>query len=253
MTATFRNWLLPLLALPFSLPALAAPATPLPAPLQALEQQGYEILNRFAAPGGMTGYAALYLSRPQTIYLTADGKQAIVGAMLDSKGQAWNQAGLDKQFSQALWQQLEGSFWIADGDSKAPRVLYAFTDPNCPYCNKFWSDARPWVKAGKVQIRHIMVGIIKPDSPGKAAAILGDSNPAAAFDRHERQHASGGVKPLTAIPPAVQAKLDSNHRLMERFGAFATPMIFFKDDKGKMQKVQGAPPADSLPRILGPR
>ncbi|MGC0150849.1 thiol:disulfide interchange protein DsbG [Chromobacterium vaccinii] len=252
MTTPCRK-LLPLLALPFSLTALAAPAKPLPAPLQALEQQGYEILDRFPAPGGMTGYAALYLSRPQTIYLTADGKQVIVGTMLDGKGQAWNQAGLDKQFSQTLWRQLENSFWIADGDGKAPRVLYAFTDPNCPYCNKFWNDARPWVRAGKVQIRHIMVGIIKPDSPGKAAAILGDSKPEAAFDRHERQHASGGVKPLSSIPPAIQAKLDSNHRLMERFGAFATPVIFFKDEQGKMQKVQGAPPVNSLPKILGPR
>ncbi|WP_239690960.1 thiol:disulfide interchange protein DsbG [Chromobacterium sphagni] len=239
-----------MLALPFSLSALAAQAQPLPAPIKALEQQGYEILDSFQAPGGLTGYAALYLSRPQTIYLTPDGKQAIVGAMTDERGQKWNQAGLDRQFGAAVWKQLENSAWIADGDGKAPRVIYVFTDPNCPYCNKFWSDARPWVKAGKVQIRHILIGIIQPDSLGKAAALLADADPAAALNRHELQHAGGGVKPLAKPPQTVADKLAANHQLMERFGAFATPAIFYSDVGGALQKAQGAPPAASLARIM---
>jgi thiol:disulfide interchange protein DsbG len=45
---------------------------------------------------------------------------------------------------------LQNSSWIADGSIGARRVVYVFTDPNCPYCNKFWAEARPWVQAGKV-------------------------------------------------------------------------------------------------------
>jgi thiol:disulfide interchange protein DsbG len=41
----------------------------------------------------------------------------------------------------------------------------------------FWEQARPWVKAGKVQLRHIMVGIIREDSPGKSAALLAAKDP----------------------------------------------------------------------------
>jgi protein-disulfide isomerase len=37
---------------------------------------------------------------------------------------------------------------------------------------KFWQQARPWVESGKVQIRTLLVGVIKPESPATAAAIL---------------------------------------------------------------------------------
>ncbi|WP_432722215.1 thiol:disulfide interchange protein DsbG [Jeongeupia wiesaeckerbachi] len=242
LTQTSKRILLSsLLALPLSLHAFAEPAKSWPAPIKALEKQGYEILGSFKAPDGMTGYTAMLLTRPQTIYLTPGGDKAIVGTMIDANGDNWNQQLLDKQFSTALWQQLEHSAWVADGDSKAPRVIYAFTDPNCPYCSKFWNDARPWVKAGKVQIRHILVGIIKADSTGKAAAILADANPSAALNRHELQHASGGVKPLSKIPQPIQDKLSINQKLMERFGAFATPTILYRDASGTMQRMQGAP------------
>ncbi|OQS34548.1 thiol:disulfide interchange protein DsbG [Chromobacterium haemolyticum] len=245
--------MIPPLLLALSLPvhALAAPARP--APIQALERQGYQILGSFPAPGGLSGYTALYLGRPQTVYLTQDRKQALVGQLSDANGEPWNASQLERQFSQVLWRQLENSHWVADGDARAPRTVYVFTDPNCPYCNRFWNDARPWVQAGKVQIRHILVGVIKADSPGKAAAILADADPAAALNRHERQHASGGVKPLTKPPAEARAKLEANHQLMERFGVFATPVIFYADAKGALQKIQGAPNSELLRRILGPR
>ncbi|MEO9382996.1 thiol:disulfide interchange protein DsbG [Chromobacterium phragmitis] len=222
----------------------------LPPPIQALEQQGYEILSRFDAPAGMTGYAALYLGRPQTLYLTPDGRQAIAGAMTDANGERWNQAGVDLQFSDAMWAQLRGSAWIADGRADAPRTIYVFTDPNCPYCKRFWRDARPWVRAGKVQLRHIPLGILQADSRSKAAAMLADADPAAALARHE---SGEDVQPLLRPPATVDAKLDANHRLMERLGAFSTPAIFYRDANGELKKTQGAPSAASLEKVLGPR
>lgn len=245
--------MIPPLLLALSLPAHAVAAPAKPAPIQALERQGYQILGRFSAPSGLSGYTALYLGQPQTVYLTQDRKQAIIGQLSDANGEPWNAPQLERQFSQVLWRQLENSHWVADGDARAPRIVYVFTDPNCPYCNRFWNDARPWVQAGKVQIRHILVGVIKADSPGKAAAILADADPAAALNRHERQHASGGVKPLAKPPAETRAKLEANHKLMERFGVFATPVIFYADAKGALQKTQGAPNPELLRRILGPR
>ncbi|CAM5602480.1 hypothetical protein SSTU70S_03334 [Stutzerimonas stutzeri] len=49
----------------------------------------------------------------------------------------------------------------------------------------FWKQARPWVESGKVQLRHIMVGMLRADSAGKSAALLSASKPEAALNEHE--------------------------------------------------------------------
>jgi len=222
-----------------------------------LEAQGVEVIGTFAAPGGLTGYAGMVEQHPLAIYLTADGKQAIIGTMIDAKGTNLSEAPLDKlvrkPMTVKIWKQLEKSTWIADGSNNAPRVVYTFTDPNCPYCNKFWNDARPWVTGGKVQLRHVIVAILTPTSAGKAAALLSARDPQAALTRHEQQHASGGVKPLDRISATVRAQLDANQNLMQQLGSSATPTIFYKDASGNLQKIEGAPSAEMLSKILGPR
>jgi thiol:disulfide interchange protein DsbG len=40
---------------------------------------------------------------------------------------------------------------------------------------------------------------------------------------------------------------------MQQLGSSATPTIFYKDAGGNLQKMQGAPSAEVLSRILGPR
>lgn len=228
-----------------------------PAPIKALEAHGIEVIGSFEAPGGLTGYAGVIRQQPIPLYLTPDGRQVIVGPMFDGKGANLSDEPLDrlvgKPMTDKAWQQLESSAWIADGSKSAPRVVYAFTDPNCPYCSKFWNDARPWVNSGKVQVRHVMVGIIGPTSPGKAAALLTAKDPQAALAQHEQQRSKGGLKPLSSIPKEVQAQLEANQKLMQQLGSSATPTIFHKDADGKLQKTQGAPSAEKLISILGPR
>lgn len=237
--------------------ALGAQAKDWPAPVKALEAQGVEVMGTFEAPGGLTGYAGMIRQQPLAIYVTQDGKQAVVGTMIDAKGVELSEEPLNrlvnKPMTERTWKQLEGSTWIADGVKSAPRVIYTFTDPNCPYCNKFWNDARPWVKAGKVQIRHVMVAILGPTSPGKAAALLSAQDPQAALTQHEQQHGSGGVKPLAQVSPKVSAQLDANYKLMQQLGFAATPATLYKDTDGNLQNMQGAPSAQMLNRILGPR
>jgi len=235
----------------------AAQAKDFPAPIRAIEAQGVVVMGTFAAPGGLTGYAGVIEQHPLAIYLTADGKQAIIGTMIDATGKDLSEEPLDKlvrkPMTVKIWKQLEKSTWIADGSSSAPRIVYVFTDPNCPYCNKFWNDARPWVKAGKVQLRDIVVAILTPTSAGKAAALLSAKDPQAALTRHEQQYANGGIKPLDQISAQISAQLDANQNLMQQLGSSATPTVFYKDASGNLQKVEGAPQAQMLAKIFGPR
>lgn len=227
-----------------------------PAPVRALQARGLEVIGRFDAPGGLAGYAAVLEQQPLSIYVTADGKHAVIGPMVDATGANLSDATLERMatapMGERAWKQLEASSWIADGRA-SPRVVYAFMDPNCPYCGRFWKDARPWVDAGKVQVRHVMVGILGPTSGPKAAAILMAKDPAAALAQHERDRGGGGIKPPAKVDPAAQAKLDANQVLMRGLGFGGTPTILYRDAKGVVRNVQGAPSPEMMAAILGPR
>ncbi|HEY0288174.1 MAG TPA: thiol:disulfide interchange protein DsbG [Pseudomonas sp.] len=230
-------------------------AEELPAAIKALEAKGATIKGSFDAPGGLKGYAAQYQNQGMALYLTADGKHVLAGNLFDEKGQDLSQAPLQKlvyePMTKAMWNQMQSSTWIADGAKTAPKVIYLFSDANCPYCNLFWEQARPWVTSGKVQLRHIMVGIIREDSAAKAAALLTDKNPELALQKHEQAGKSSTLKPLDSIPKDIQAKLDANMKLMEDMGLSATPSIFYKDDDGNIQQQQGAPRPEALAKMMG--
>jgi thiol:disulfide interchange protein DsbG len=180
-----------------------------------------------------------------------------VGSMFDSNGKNMTEQPLASApagtMSAAILAQLEASTWVRDGKSSAPRTIYAFTDPNCPYCQKFWVQSRPWVDSGKVQIRNIIVGILRDTSPGKAAAILTASNPSDALNMNESTMSQGGIAPLTSIPAATGAQLQANQDLMTRLGADGTPTIFYQDAQGVLRAKVGAPSDNELTTILGNR
>lgn len=224
-----------------------------PAPIAATTERGVEIIGRFDAPSGLQGFAGKLNGQGLALYLTADEQHVLVGTLLDANGKDLSKAHLDElvyqPMAKGMWAQLEASDWVGDGAGDAPRVVYTFTDPNCPFCSMFWEQARPWVASGKVQLRHIMVGILREDSAGKSAAILAADDPAAALHQHE---SGAGVTAMSEIPAAIDARLKANQALMAQLGAQATPAIFYLDTQGRMQQQQGAPRPDRLAEIMGP-
>lgn len=242
--------LLPVGALALAVPAAIQANEPWPAPIQALGAQGLEIHAEFEAPAGLTGYGASYPSGEVAIYLLPDGEHAIVGTLVDAEGNDLSAAALDEHVRAAqyaeVWQQLEESHWILDGDRAAPRVVYTFTDPNCPYCRQFWQAARPWVEAGQVQLRHVMVGVLQPDSPAKAAALLGADDPQAAFERH---NAGEEVIPA-AQPREIEDRIFRNNQLFEDLGFIATPTTLFQLN-GRVDRVAGMPSDEQMRGVMG--
>lgn len=156
---------------------------------------------------------------------------------------------LDKE----VWTKLEAATWVLDGNVKAPRIVYTFSDPSCPYCNRFWDAARPWVDSGKVQLRHIVVGIIKADSLAKAAAIMEAPDRSEAFGENEKKARQGGIKPSTKISAPIHRILDANQRLMLSLGFRGTPGIIVKSHNGELKKYYGMPHDEILEEVLGPR
>lgn len=228
-----------------------------PEVVEAIERQGLEVLGEFDAPGGLRGFAGVAGQRPVAVYVTPDGGHAVVGTMIDARGEDVGAAALQRivaePMSKRVWAQLEDSHWVGDGRDDAPRVVYTFSDANCPYCHRFWEAARPWVESGKVQLRHVLVGVIRDDSANKAAAILEADSPAEALAYNERNYDNGGIDPMATIPQPVRNRITQNEMLMVELGFQGTPGILFRDDAGLVQRRSGMPMPADLPVVLGPQ
>ena len=233
-----------------------AQATDKPPVIEALEDQGVTFKQEFDAGEGVRAFAGIVGDSPIAVYVLADGN-AVSGTRLNAKGEPIDQATLQslvaKPISDQAWADLESATWVLDGKADAPRVIYTFTDANCPYCHLFWEAARPWVDAGKVQLRHLLVGLIKEDSPTKAAAILGASDRSAALRENEVKYDQGGITPAKSVPEDVQRTLDDNQMLMLSMGFRGTPGIIVRDGEGLIQKYNGMPQQGALAEVLGPR
>lgn len=230
-------------------------AEDLPAPVKAIEKQGITIIKSFDAPGGMKGYLGKYQEMGVTIYVTPDGKHAISGYMYDDAGTNLSEKLFNQELygpaGRELWQRMEKAEWILDGQKTAPRVVYVFADPYCPYCKQFWQQARPWVDSGKVQLRTLLVGVIKPESPATAAAILASKDPAKTWQQYE---ASGGKLKLN-VPANVSTEqmkvLSDNEKLMDDLGANVTPAIYYMSKENTLQQAVGLPDQKTLNIIMG--
>jgi thiol:disulfide interchange protein DsbG len=194
------------------------------------------------------------------------GAALLALASVHAPAAQWAGAGERQATAPVTWDDLEHSQWIADGRADAPRKVYVFMDANCKYCTKFWSDARPWVRSGKVQLRHVMVAVIAPTSAGKAAALMVDPDPAGRLSSYEEAHAFGVVRmladgtrhsledpnlqPMRTIPPAIGRSLADHERLMLSLGLRGTPGIVLRGLNGQLVTRPGIP-SEELPAILG--
>lgn len=252
-----RRAFFPLIMVPFMFGASQAQADSAKQPevIEALKAQGVEFMHEFDAGAHVRAFAGLAGGQPVAVYVLPDGS-AVAGTRLNAKGEMVDEDTLRdlvaKPMSDQDWAALESSTWVRDGSEDAPRVIYTFTDANCPYCHMFWEAARPWVDAGKVQLRHVLVGIIKEDSPAKAAAILAADDPSAALMENEMKFDEGGITPAKSVSGDMQKMLEDHQLLMMSLGFRGTPGIVVRDDEGLIQKYNGMPRGEALNEVLGP-
>lgn len=150
-----------------------------------------------------------------------------------------------------MWKKMEAASWLQEGKKEAPIILYVFADPFCPYCLQFWQQARPWVESGKVQIRTLLVGVIKPESPATAAAILATQDPAKTWRDYEQSAGKMPIKLPAHLSPEKMKIVSENQQLMDELGANATPAIYYMNKDNMLQQVVGLPEADKLQVMMG--
>lgn len=208
-----------------------------------ISAEGFEFVKEIPAPAGMTGWAGHMNQHPGTVFISNDQKYYIMGDLYNAQGENISIEALNTHVKDAVlddvWKSIEKSTWIQDGENTAARVVYVFSDPNCPYCHQFWEAARPWVNSGKVQLRHIQVGVIREDSRGQIATILNSSDPAKEFNDYNKKKDKERLVVTQNISKSLHEKIDYNESLMDKYGFFSTPAMVWKNQQGEFKSMQG--------------
>jgi len=151
-----------------------------------------------------------------------------------------------------LMQRLDRAHWIASGAKSTARVVYVFTDPNCPFCNDLWKAMKGAV-APEVQVRYLLVAVINADSRDKDAAILESPDPAATLEKHERNYDRGGIASKPTSQPATTETVSVNEALMGALRIYGTPGLVYLDEHNEVRVFAGMPDREQLQSIVGKR
>ena len=221
------------------------------------EQQNIKIIKKIDAPGGAPAWLGQYQDMGVTLFLTPDGKHVISGYLYDEKGKNLSDAYFQKEIyaplGREMWKQLNAAHPLKEGADTAPRKVFVFADPFCPYCKAFWAEAQPWVKAGKVQLNTLLVAFLNPNSGRNASAILNAKDPVSAWREYELSGGKTLPKPAGGASRENVAVLQQHQQLMDSLGANATPAIYYLNAQNELQQAVGMPDEKQLVEMFGPK
>ncbi|MGH7075750.1 MAG: thiol:disulfide interchange protein DsbG [Stellaceae bacterium] len=201
------------------------------------------VLRTEPGPPGVTAALVSIGGRKAIIWIIGDGRAVAIGNVWDAKGHnltrkmAITMGVMPHPIAPAAVAAAAAvprhmAFVIG---SKGPEVT-VFLDPNCIFCHEWYEQALPLLAAGRLRLRVVMVGFLKPTSASRAAAILMAKDPARALHHDEQDFnvtaEEGGIAPAVHIPPAIRKAVAANTRLLSESGVEATPTLLFRDHAG---------------------
>ena len=175
-----------------------------------------------------------------------DGKYLLIGALIKADGK--NLSELDAENAGLVVKPLPSSMVASSALSAtgftvghAGPLMAVFMDPNCIFCHKFWDAAQADIRAGKLRLKVIPVGFLKPSSLAKATTILQAVDPALAWAHNERRFRKsieeGGEKPAAHLDPKAMADVRANTALLGNTGEMATPTLVYCRNSDKVPLV----------------
>lgn len=220
-----------------------------------------KLVATFKAAAGLTGYIVSNgPGRNEVLYGAPKSDVLIVGHLIDADGKDLNRGYVDQYGPKIDYSVFEsrvvGAPAVVEG-ATGPAVkstIYVFMDPNCIYCHLTWQALQPYEKIG-LQVRWIPMGLLKPDSMGKSAALLESKDGAALMNTMETkfdiQHESAGIEAEADVSAATLAKITANQSLFHELGFFGTPTIFYRGKDGRLVPSQGMVRLSQLPAMTG--
>lgn len=228
---------------------------PAPEALKAAQSQGFKAVSHFAVSAEVSGWVLVSASEPMQdpviLYVTRDGKYGFPGPLLDSAGRNLTERHLQQFAPKPDFGSFVAKLAAAPSIPQGPasgRVVYAFFDPTCPYCNVAYQS---FAKEPRLKVQWIPVAFLSQKSAGQAAAMMMAADPVAAMAEHEATFRSGGLSPVAAIPADVSKKLADNLSLFREMGFKGVPAVIYKNQQGVWAAEKGAPNQATIARMLG--
>lgn len=212
--------------------------------------QRMKAISTFDGPGGMVGIIIepTQGGSRQVAWASPNLEVVIPGDALDKSGTSINAKALVNQkvylSTPELAAQVMGA-GIVVGD-KGP-IVTAFMDPNCIHCNTFYKQVMPLVKQGKVRVRFLMVGFLRPSSLSRAAAIVSAKDPARALAEDEKNFKDSresDMSPGTQANAAGEQTVKANTALFQRSGVSGTPALLSCHIGSPVPTLQAGAPKD---------
>jgi thiol:disulfide interchange protein DsbG len=155
----------------------------------------------------------------------------------------------------SVWDKLQKTHKIFQGDKNTKKQLIAILDPNCPFCHEEFLDLQPYIKEKKIAVHWLVVGMLKPSSTEKAQAILSSKNPFAALTYNETHFdmdaENGGVTkdkyPINKQGIAA-AKANLDFFIGQEF--MMAPLIIYKNKKGETMLHKGYADKKQLKELI---
>ncbi|MES1953859.1 thiol:disulfide interchange protein DsbG [Salinisphaera hydrothermalis] len=214
---------------------------------KAVKNGSIEVTRQFKTDvPGVTGYVLQKGGQHQIVY--GEKGYLFMGQLVSPSGENLSAQYTDKyvpkpDVAKVVAELKKTGHLVQQGPSDAP-VIYVFADPNCIYCHRFYQQAEPLVKAGKLQLQWAMVGFLKESSMGRAAAILSAKDPGKALVENENgfdeDTEDGGIKPVDSPSDKLKDIINVHYKQMSAAGGTGTPTLLYKHDGHWAAKI-GAP------------
>jgi len=187
--------------------------------------------------GGLYEVALRNAQGVRVIYTDAEASMFLIGNLIDAKnGDNLTELRLRK-LTAIDWGTLPFASAITMKRGSGRREIAIFSDPNCPYCERF---ERALAKVDDITVRIFMYPVIRPDSVRLTKAVWCSKDRAKAWNDLMLKRVEPTAAPDCDTP--VEQLVELGHKL----GATSTPTWFLRN--GEMYT--GAMPMDKLVPLL---
>ncbi|CDQ10046.1 Thiol:disulfide interchange protein DsbG, putative (modular protein) [Acidithiobacillus ferrivorans] len=205
--------------------------------VQSISHGKMHLVKVFSGPeSNIVGVIAKAPTGQKVLAWMVDGKYMAIGALIGADGK--NLSLLSAAENGLMAKPLPANITAARALTAqgftvghAGPLMVVFMDPNCIYCNKFWDAAQADILAGKLRLKVIPVGFLKPTSLAKATTILQSADPATAWVHNERRFQKnieeGGEKPALHLDPKALVDVRANTALLGSTGEMVTPTLVY--------------------------